>query len=120
MRPSVVKLGPLQIGDVLMVGISKDTERVLGGQLSSFSSRVVVANDGTISVPYLGKVPAAGISLGELDRNLQSGYADYFAAQSQFFNPSVPPRVTVLYFGYGQKSGLDKAIEQIGQQLRSR
>jgi hypothetical protein len=120
MRPSVVKLSPLQAGDVLIVSISKDTEPVLGGQISSFSSRVVVAKDGTISVPFLGKIPAAGMSIPELDRNLQARYAGYFGAESQFFKPSVPPRVTLLYLGYGQKSGLEKAIEQIGQQLRSR
>jgi hypothetical protein len=113
MRSSVVKLGPLQTGDVLIVRISKDTEPVLGGQISSFSWRVVVAKDGTIAVPFLGKIRAAGMSIPELDRNLQARYAEYFGAASQFFKPSVPPRVSLLYLGYGQKSGLEKAIERL-------
>jgi hypothetical protein len=56
------------------------------------------------------------MSIPDLDRILKSRYADYFASASQFFKPSLAPRLTLLYLD-SEKSGLDKVIEQIGEQL---
>jgi protein involved in polysaccharide export with SLBB domain len=114
-----VLLGPLKAGDALRVIVSKDTEPILGGQITTFNLRVVVATHGTIFVPFLGSVRASGMSIPELDQDLRSRYAEYFRIASQAFKPSLPPRVTLLYLG-DKKTGLDKTIDQIGKQLATR
>jgi protein involved in polysaccharide export with SLBB domain len=107
-----VKLGKLQAGDQLSIAFHRDPDRE-GGMLN-LTLFFTIFEDGTIRVPFLDKVPAAGLSIFELTKALQDDYAIYFALPPMATaNP--PANVVVQYTGHGVKTGTDRVIAGIGK-----
>jgi protein involved in polysaccharide export with SLBB domain len=112
-----VKLGKLQPGDQLSIAFHRDPDRE-GGMLNLILF-FTIFEDGTIRVPFLDKVPAAGLSIFELTQALQDDYNSYFALPPMATaNP--PAHVVVEYTGHGVKMAIDRIIEKIGKTSLSR
>jgi protein involved in polysaccharide export with SLBB domain len=107
-----VKLGKLQAGDRLSIAFHRDPDRE--GGMMNLTLFVSIFEDGTIHVPFLDKVPAAGLSVFELNQTLLADYAVYFALPPMATaNP--PAHVVVQYTGHGGKTGTDGVIAGIGK-----
>jgi protein involved in polysaccharide export with SLBB domain len=115
----VPKLGKLLPGDTLRIGIFRPREDKLDG-VWNLALTVAVLDDGTITVPELGKVPAAGISITELNSVLQQRYTAAFLNLPFQLSTSTPPHVTVGYLGHSGGTGLDKVIDRIGKSSTGR
>ena len=112
-----IKLGKLQPGDQLSIAFHRDPDRE-GGMLN-LTLFFTIFEDGTIRVPFLDKVPAAGLSIFELTQALQDDYNSYFALPPMATaNP--PAHVVVEYTGHGGKIAIDRIIEKIGKTSLSR
>ena len=89
------------------------------GGMMNLTLTLRVFEDGTIHVPFLDKVPAAGLSVFELNQALLDEYNTYFALPPMAMaNP--PAHVVVEYIGHGGKMGIDSVIERIGRTSLSR
>src|SRR5215467_5041899 len=107
-----IKLGKLQPGDQLSIAFHRDPDRE-GGMLN-LTLFFTIFEDGTIRVPFLDKVPAAGLSIFELTQALKDDYDTYFALPPMATaNP--PVNVVVQYTGHGGKTGTDRIIAGIGK-----
>jgi protein involved in polysaccharide export with SLBB domain len=115
----VPKLGKLVPGDTLRIGIFRPREDKLDG-VWNLTLTVGVLDDGTISVPELGKVPAGGLSIIELNSTLQQRYTEAFLNLPFTLPTSTPPHVTVGYLGHSGGTGLDKLIARIGKSSTGR
>jgi len=112
-----IKLGKLQPGDQLSIAFHRDPDRE-GGMLN-LTLFFTIFEDGTIRVPFLDKVPAAGLSIFELTKALRDDYAIYFALPpTATANP--PTSVVVQYTGHGGEIAIDRLIEKIGKTSLSR
>ena len=110
----VPRLGKLVPGDTLSVTIFRQPESLNG--MMNLRLRLGVLDDGTISLPLLGKVPAAGLTISELNTALQERYKTYFNNPSLGATMGTPPHVTVLFIGHlGNKTALDDLIERLGK-----
>src|SRR5215831_16108205 len=99
-----VKLGKLQPGDRLSIAFHRDPDRE--GGMMNLTLFFTIFEDGTIRVPFLDKVPAAGLSVFELAQKLRDQYDGYFALPPMAAaNP--PARVVVEYIGHGGKMPID-------------
>jgi protein involved in polysaccharide export with SLBB domain len=115
----VSKLGTLIPGDTLSIRFFRPPEDKLDGVIN-LTLTVAVAADGTITVPVLDKVPAAGLSIMELYSVLQQRYAAAFIHPPYGFTTSIPPRVTVGYLEHTGGTAMDKLIDRIGKQSTGR
>ena len=110
----VPKLGKLIPGDTLSVLIFKKPDQASDPSIY-LHLRIVVLNDGRISLPLLlEKVPAAGLSISQLTTDLEQRYTWYF----QHFGPSpnfTPPQIVVGFLGYRVATTLDSLIEKLGR-----
>jgi protein involved in polysaccharide export with SLBB domain len=114
---AVIKLGKLQPGDQLSIAFHRDPDRE-GGMLN-LTLFFTIFEDGTIRVPFLDKVPAAGLSIFELTQALKDDYGTYFALPPMATaNP--PFNVVVQYTSHGEKIAIDRIIEKIGKTSLSR
>jgi hypothetical protein len=108
----VPKLGKLIPGDTLSVMIFKKADLVFDPSID-LHLRIAVRVDGTIVVPLLlERVPAAGLSISQLNTDLEQRYTWYY----QHFGPEpnfTPPFVTVGFIGHLSKTALDNLIERI-------
>jgi protein involved in polysaccharide export with SLBB domain len=109
----VPKLGKLVPGDTLSLTLFRQPE-YLSGRMD-LRLRVGVLDDGTISLPLLGKVPAAGLTMSELNTALQESYMIYFNNPPLGATMGTPPHVTVLFLGHLGKTALDDLIERLGK-----
>jgi protein involved in polysaccharide export with SLBB domain len=116
----VPRLGKLVPGDTLSVTVFRQPE-YLNGRMD-LRLRVGVLDDGTISLPLLGKVPAAGLTISDLNTALQESYKTYFnnpppaSGLPLGATMGTPPHVTVLFVGHlGNKTALDDLIERLGK-----
>lgn len=109
---SVPKLGKLIPGDTLSVMIFKKADQKLDPSIDLHLT-IAVREDGTIVAPLLlERVPAAGLSISQLNTDLQQRYTWYY----QHFGPEpsfTPPLVTVGFMGHLGKTALDSLIERI-------
>jgi protein involved in polysaccharide export with SLBB domain len=107
-----VKLGKLMPGDQLRIAFHRDPDRE--GGMINLTLFFTIFEDGTIRVPFLDKVPAAGLSVSELVQTLKETYDVYFALPPMATaNP--PMDVVVQYTGHGEKTGTDRVIARIGK-----
>ena len=107
-----IKLGKLQPGDQLSIAFHRDPDRE--GGMMNLTLFFTILEDGTIRVPFLDKVPAAGLSVFELAQKLKDQYDGYFALPPMAgANP--PVNVVVQYTGHGGKTGTDRVIAGIGK-----
>ena len=105
-----IKLGKLQPGDQLSIAFHRDPDRE-GGMLN-LTLFFTIFEDGTIRVPFLDKVLAAGLSVFELGQKLKDQYDGYFALPPMATaNP--PASVVVHYTGHVGKTALDRIIAGI-------
>jgi protein involved in polysaccharide export with SLBB domain len=110
----VPRLGKLVPGDTLSVTVFRQPEYLNG--MMNLRLRVGVLDDGTISLPLLGKVPAGGLTIPELNTALQERYKTYFNNPPLGTTMGIPPHVTVLFLGHlGNKTALDDLIERLGK-----
>ena len=110
----VSRLGKLVPGDTLSVTVFRQPEYLNGTM--NLRLRLGVLDDGTISLPLLGKVPAAGVTISELNTALQERYKTYFNNPPLGATMGTPPHVTVLFIGHlGNKTALDDLIERLGK-----
>jgi len=110
----VPRLGKLVPGDTLSVTVFRQPE-YLNGTIN-LRLRLGVLDDGTISLPLLGKVPAAGLTISELNTALQESYKTYFNNPPPGATMGTPPHVTALFIGHlGNKTALDDLIERLGK-----
>ena len=112
-----VKLGRLQPGDQLSIAFHRDPDRE-GGMLN-LTLFFTIFEDGTIRVPFLDKVLAAGLSIFELTQALKDDYDTYFALPP-IATANPPVNVVVEYTGHGGKIAIDRIIEKIGKTSLSR
>jgi hypothetical protein len=115
----VPKLGKLVPGDTLRIGIYRPREDKLDG-VWNLTLTVGVFDDGTITVPELGRVRAAGMSITELNSTLQQRYTEAFLNLPFTLPTSTPPHVTVGYLGHSGGTGLDKLIDRIAKSSTGR
>src|SRR5215471_2931159 len=110
----VPKLGKLVPGDTLDVLIFKKADQLFDPAID-LHLRIAVLEDGTISVPLLWeKVPAAGLSIPQLNIDLEQRYTWYF----QHFGPEpnfTPPQIAVGFLGHRVATTLDTLIEKLGK-----
>src|SRR5215831_20945551 len=93
-----MKLGKLQPGDRLSIAFHREPDRE--GGMMNLTLFFTIFEDGTIRVPFLDKVPAAGLSIFELTQALQDDYEIYFALPPMAkANPSI--HLVVQYTGHG-------------------
>lgn len=115
----VPKLGKLIPGDTLSVMIFKKPDQAFDPSID-VHLRIAVLDDGRISLPLLlEKVPAAGLSIGQLNTDLEQRYTWYFL----HFGPSpnfTPPQVAVGYLGHQVATTLDTLIQRLGKPDTSR
>ena len=110
----VPRLGKLVPGDTLSVTVFRQPEYLNGTM--NLRLRLGVLDDGTISLPLLGKVPAAGLTISELNTALQERYKTYFNNPPLGATMGTPPHVTALFIGHlGNKTALDDLIERLGK-----
>lgn len=105
------KLGKLVPGDTLSVMILKKPDQLFDPSID-LHLRITVLDDGTITVPFIERVPAARLSVSQLNADLGERYTWYF----QHFGPEpnfTPPFVAVGFMGHLSKTALDNLIEQI-------
>ena len=75
---------------------------------------VGIQHDGTLRMPLLDRVPAAGLSISELIQVLESRYDAYFILPPAA-HADPPPHITVQFIGHSGGTALDKMIERIGK-----
>jgi protein involved in polysaccharide export with SLBB domain len=108
----VTKLGKLRARDNVSIAFHRAPDRE--GGMMDLEMTFSIFEDGTIRVPFLGKVPAAGLSVFELAQTLKDQYNAYFALPPMATaNPAA--HVVVQFIGHGGKSGIDSIIERIGK-----
>ena len=59
-----------------MIGSDDELEIVVWNQ-PQLSGKVIVASDGTIAMPLIGRVPAAGLTPDQLKADLEKRYTRY-------------------------------------------
>ena len=76
MQQKVIPHEAAKAADPYQIGSDDELEIVVWNQ-PQLSGKVVVASDGTISMPLIGRVPAAGLTPDELKADLEKRYARY-------------------------------------------
>jgi protein involved in polysaccharide export with SLBB domain len=109
---AITKSGKLQPGDQLSISFHREPDRE--GGMMNLTLFVTIFEDGTIRVPFVDKIPAAGFSVFELAQRLREQYDGYFALPPMATaNP--PTQVVIGYAGHGGKTGIDRVIGGIGK-----
>ena len=75
-REKVVQHPAAKNADPYMIGSDDELEIIVWTQ-PQLSGKVTVASDGTISMPLIGRVPAAGMTPDQLKADLEKRYARY-------------------------------------------
>jgi protein involved in polysaccharide export with SLBB domain len=118
-RMPIPKAGKLVPGDTLSIRFLVPSGDNLGSLLP-LTLTVGVLDDGTITAWVLDKVPAAGLSIMELNTTLQQRYTAALSNLPFRFSTSAPPQVTVGYLGHLGGTSLDKLIDRIGKSSTGR
>jgi polysaccharide biosynthesis/export protein len=75
-QQKVVPHNAAKATDPYLIGSDDELEIIVWNQ-PQLSGKVIVASDGTISMPLIGRVPAAGHTPDELKADLETRYARY-------------------------------------------
>jgi len=111
------KLGKLVPGDALSVMLFKQPESIDDHSMR-LTLNVAVLEDGTIRLPLLERVSAAGLSVFELNSAVQRRYEDRFSSPDG--PKTTPPHVVIQFVGHFGKTPLDRTIEELAKPSTTR
>jgi Polysaccharide biosynthesis/export protein len=117
MVKGTTKLGKLVPGDTLSVMLFKQPESIYDHSMR-LTLNVAVLEDGTIQLPLLERVSAAGLSVFALNNAVQHRYEDWFSRPNG--PKTTPPHVTIQFVGHFGKTPLDRLIEELGKPSTTR
>lgn len=101
MHPSSKSIDPYIIG-------SDDELEIVVWNQPQLSGKVIVASDGTISMPLIGRVPAAGLTPDQLKADLEKRYARYVHGSNATVRVSDPASHVFYVLGEVNKPGAYK------------
>jgi len=93
--------------DPYMIGSDDELEIIVWTQ-PQLSGKVTVASDGTIAMPLIGRVPAAGLTPDQLKADLEKRYARYVHAANATVRVSDPASHVFYVLGQVNKPGAYK------------
>ena len=93
--------------DPYMIGSDDELEIIVWTQ-PQLSGKVTVASDGTISMPLIGRVPAAGMTPDQLKAELEKRYARYVHGANATVRVSDPASHVFYVLGEVNKPGAYK------------
>lgn len=100
-HPPEKNAGPYQIG-------SDDELEIVVWNQPQLSGKVIVASDGTIAMPLIGRVPAAGLTPDALKADLEKRYARYVHGANATVRVSDPASHVFYVLGSVNKAGAYK------------
>jgi polysaccharide export outer membrane protein len=103
----VVPRPPVQNVDPYVIGRDDELEIIVWTQ-PQLSGKVIVASDGTIAMPLIGRVPAAGLTPDLLKADLEKRYARYVHGASATVRVSDPASHVFYVLGEVNKPGVYK------------
>ena len=90
--------------DPYMIGSDDELEVIVWTQ-PQLSGKVIVASDGTIAMPLIGRVPAAGLTPDQLKADLEKRYARYVHGANATVRVSNPASHVFYVLGQVNKPG---------------
>ena len=90
-----------------MIGSDDELEIIVWTQ-PQLSGKVIVASDGTIAMPLIGRVPAAGLTPDQLKADLEKRYARYVHGANATVRVSDPASHVFYVLGQVNKPGVYK------------
>jgi polysaccharide export outer membrane protein len=106
-REKVVPNQAAKSVDPYVIGSDDELEVIVWTQ-PQLSGKVVVASDGTISMPLIGRVPAAGLTPEQLKAELEKRYARYVHGANATVRVSDPASHVFYVLGEVNKPGVFK------------
>ena len=106
-REKVVQHPVAKTADPYQIGSDDELEIVVWNQ-PQLSGKVIVASDGTISMPLIGRVPAAGFTPDELKADLEKRYTRYVHDPNATVRVSDPASHVFYVMGEVNKPGAYK------------
>jgi polysaccharide biosynthesis/export protein len=100
-RPAAKAVEPYRIG-------SDDELEIIVWTQPQLSGKVIVASDGTIAMPLIGRVPAAGLTPDQLKADLEKRYARYVHGANATVRVSDPASHVFYVLGSVNKPGAYK------------
>jgi polysaccharide biosynthesis/export protein len=94
-------------GDPYVIGRDDELEIIVWTQ-PQLSGKVVVGSDGTIAMPLIGRVPAAGLTPDELKADLEKRYARYVHNANATVRVTDPASHVFYVLGEVNKPGVYK------------
>jgi len=106
-REKVVQHPVAKTPDPYMIGSDDELDIIVWTQ-PQLSGKVTVASDGTIAMPLIGRVPAAGLTPDQLKADLEKRYARYVHAANATVRVSDPASHVFYVLGQVNKPGAYK------------
>jgi polysaccharide export outer membrane protein len=106
-REKVIPHQAAKTADPYRIGSDDELEIIVWTQ-PQLSGKVTVASDGTISMPLIGRVPAAGLTPDELKADLEKRYARYVHDANATVRVSDPASHVFYVIGEVTKPGAYK------------
>jgi polysaccharide export outer membrane protein len=106
-QQKVVPRPPVQNVDPYVIGRDDELEIIVWTQ-PQLSGKVIVASDGTISMPLIGRVPAAGLTPDLLKADLEKRYARFVHGASATVRVTDPASHVFYVLGEVNKPGVYK------------
>jgi len=103
----VVPREPTKNADPYVIGSDDELEIIVWTQ-PQLSGKVIVASDGTIAMPLIGRVPAAGQTPDQLKADLDKRYARYIHGANATVRVSDPASHVFYVLGEVNKPGVYK------------
>ena len=106
-REKVVPHAVAKTADPYRIGSDDELEIIVWTQ-PQLSGKVIVASDGTIAMPLIGRVPAAGLTPDQLKADLEKRYARYVHDANVTVRVSDPASHVFYVLGSVNKPGVYK------------
>ncbi|MFZ0676535.1 polysaccharide biosynthesis/export family protein [Candidatus Binatus sp.] len=106
-REKVVQHPVAKTPDPYMIGSDDELDIIVWTQ-PQLSGKVTVASDGTIAMPLIGRVPAAGLTPDQLKADLEKRYARYVHGANATVRVSDPASHVFYVLGQVNKPGAYK------------
>jgi polysaccharide export outer membrane protein len=106
-RQTVVPHAAPQAADPYQIGSDDELEIVVWNE-PQLSGKVIVASDGTIAMPLIGRVPATGLTPDLLKADLEKRYARYVHTANVTVRVSNPASQVFYVLGEVNKPGVYK------------
>ena len=106
-QQKVVPRPPVQNVDPYTIGRDDELEIIVWTQ-PQLSGKVIVASDGTIAMPLIGRVPAAGLTPDLLKADLEKRYARFVHGASATVRVTDPASHVFYVLGEVNKPGVYK------------